>query len=389
MERPFGAADVSGPAKSGIARLDPEFTRKRLQAWFAARTPRAKDLTVGPVTFPTEGGRSAESSFIDVKFVLDGQLVEEQFVVRREFGAGEIFLGADLSLPWNMMQALAGRPGVPVPECVAVENDPEVLTTPFLVMRRRPGRIAPLSPNYNLQGWVAELTPDQRGILWRNGIEQIARIHGLDWRDGFGFLHESAQGAPGLDQYLSWLERWYRWAIGERRFEIGEAALDYLLRNRPDNPRVDVLWGDATPHNLLFNDDLSVSAVLDWEAARLGPGETDLAWWIFFNELLSEGIEVERLAGLPSRAETIALYEAASGRSAQDMDYYSLLSEFRMTTVGIRAGDRRAGGQGKVPVDEFYQNPSARMVARRLGMTLPPTGPAYEASCALLGKIGK
>lgn len=360
-----------------------------MQAWLSARMPHALDLTVGPVRFPTEGGRSAESSFLDVSYQRDGVTVCEHFVVRREFAAGEIFLGADLRLPWKMMQALAGKPGIPTPECIGIELDPGVLTTPFLVMRRLPGRIAPLSPNYNLEGWIVDLTPKQRGILWRNGIEQVARVHQLDWRDGFQFLDDPARGAPGLDQYLAWLEEWYRWAIGERRFEIGEAALDYLKRFRPSNPRVDVMWGDPTPHNILFDDDLTVSGVLDWEAARLGPGEADLAWWIFFNDLLSDAIEVERLPGLPSRAETIAIYEAATGRKAQDMEYYSTLAEFRMATVGVRAADRRAGGLGRVSVDDLAQNPSARLVAGRLGLPLPPKGSAYEASCALLGKRRK
>ena len=367
-------------------RLDPEVMRSRMQGWLTARMPEAKNLTVGPVHFPTEAGRSAESSFIDIRYERGGERVEDHLVVRREYAGGEIFLGADLTLPWTMMQAVAAHSDIPVPECIGIELDPDVLTTPFLVMRKRPGRIPSLTPNYNLEGWITQLAPERRTILWRNGIEQIARVHALDWRDGFAFLDDPAKGEAGLDQYLAWLEAWYRWAIGDRYFPVGDAALEHLLGHRPANARVDLLWGDAMPHNILFNEDLTVSAVLDWEAARLGPCEADLAWWIFFNELLAEGIEVERLPGLPSRAETIAIYEAASGRAAQDMDYYSLLAEFRMTTVGIRAGDRRAGGPGRTSVDDMWQNPSARMAARRLGMAMPEKGPAYAASCALLGK---
>lgn len=367
-------------------RLDPEIMRSRMQAWLAQRMPEAIDLAVGPVHFPTEAGRSAESSFIDISYERNGARVEDHLVVRREYAGGEIFLGADLMRPWTMMQAVAAHSDIPVPECVGIELDPEVLTTPFLVMRKAPGRIPSLTPNYNLEGWITALTPGERTTLWRNGIAQIARVHELEWREGFEFLDDPAKGDTGLDQYLAWLEAWYRWAIGDRHFPVGEAALERLLSHRPVNARVDVLWGDAMPHNILFNEDLSVSAVLDWEAARLGPGEADLAWWIFFNELLAEGIEVERLPGLPSRAETVAIYEAASGRTAQDMDYYSLMAEFRMTTVGIRAGDRRAGGPGRTSVDDMWQNPSARMAARRLGLAMPEKGPAYAASCALLGK---
>ena len=357
-----------------------------MQAWLAARMPDASDLVVGPVHFPTEAGRSAESSFIDLSYERDGRRVEDHLVVRREYAGGEIFLGADLTLPWKMMHAVAAHSDVPVPECVGIELDPSVLTTPFLVMRKKPGRIPSLTPNYNLTGWITDLTPDQRATVWRNGVAQIARVNAIDWRQGFEFLQDPAGGPTGLDAYLAWLETWYRWAIGDRHFPLGEAALAHLLENRPANPRTQLMWGDAMPHNVLFNDDLSVSAVLDWEAARLGPGEADLAWWIFFNELLAQGIEVERLPGLPDRAETVAIYEAESGRRVEDMDYYSLMAEFRMTVVGVRAGDRRAGGIGRLKVEDMLQNPSARMLARRMDVPLPEKGPAYEASCALLGK---
>ena len=368
-----------------MQRLAPEVIREKIGPWLESRIAGASNVTVAPVSFPTAGGRSAESSYIDIAFDREGRREIERLVMRREFD-DDIFLDADIRLPWRMMRAVREHSDVPVPECIGIEIERSVLTTPFLVMRRCSGRIAPQAPNYNIAGWIAELAPHERARLWRNGIEMIGRVHALDWRDGFDFLDDPSRGETGLDQYLDWLERWYLWALAGRVLPLGEAALSYLKTRQPAGPHVDVLWGDAAPHNLLFNDDLSVSAVLDWETARLGPGESDLAWWLFFDELMSTGIEVERLPGLPDRTETIAIYEAVSGRRAEDMEYYSALSEFKMMVVSVRASDRRAGGRGEISVEQIVQSPAARMLAGRLGLAVPARGPAYEAACALLGR---
>ena len=368
-----------------MERLAPEVIRERIRPWLESHIAGASNLSVAPVSFPTAGGRSAESSYIDVAFDRDGRRETERFVMRREFD-DDIFLDADIRLPWRMMRAVREHSQVPVPECVGIEVERSVLTTPFLIMRRCPGRIAPQAPNYNIAGWIADLAPAQRRRLWSNGIEMIARVHAIDWRNGFQFLDDPSRGETGLGQYLEWLERWFRWALAGRELPLGETALGYLKVQRPATPRVDVLWGDAAPHNILFNDDLSVSAILDWETARLGPGESDLAWWLFFDELMSSGIEVERLPGLPDRTETIAIYETASGRRVQDLDYYSVLSEFRMMVVSIRAADRRAGRKGAIGVEQIVQGPAARMLAARLGLPVGERGVAYEAARSLLGR---
>jgi aminoglycoside phosphotransferase (APT) family kinase protein len=358
--------------------LDPQAMRQRLQPWLAEKLPGARNLVVDPLRLAMEAGNSAETFFFDVSYDRGGEGVRESLVMRRQRAGADLFLDADLALPWRMMQAMGAHSNIPVPACFGVEFDCSILAAPFLVMRKLPGRIPPHRPNYNLGGWVVGLSPKARGALWRNGIETIASINRLDWRKGFTFLDDRARGDPGLDQYLNWIEAWYRWAIRGRGFPLGDAALDQLLGNRPSNPGVEVLWGDPSPHNMLFQDDLCVSGVLDWEMAALGPGEADLAWWIFFDELVSEEIDVPRLAGLPGRAESIAIYETAVGRKAEDMDYYGLLAEFRMSVTGIRLADRKAGGEGKANTESILQRPVMRMMARRLGLREPEQGPEYK-----------
>src|SRR3546814_11782936 len=69
--------------------------------------------------------------------------------------------------------------------------------------------------------------------------------------------------------------------------------LDYILQNKPAQAPVNVLWGDATPSNVMFDDEGKVKALIDWELATLGPAELDLAWWLYFDDLFSRRFRSE------------------------------------------------------------------------------------------------
>src|SRR3546814_15961891 len=81
---------------------------------------------------------------------------------------------------------------------------------------------------------------------------------------------------------------------------ITDAALAYVLDNRPSEAGVSVLWGDPTPSNTMFRPDGTVAALIDWELAALGPPEIDLAWWLYFDELFIITFGVKRLEEIVS-----------------------------------------------------------------------------------------
>lgn len=360
-------------------------SEERLAAWLRGTSigPNVRVLTL---TAAAGAGFSAETAFAQVECIEAGRSRREQLVVRRQIEGSELFLDSDLNLPYRMMAAIGVQPSIPVPQLIGIEFDRAVLGAPFLVMRQMEGRVVHQSPNYNRQGWVRDLPRERRGVVWRNALQVLAEIHGLDWRRGFDFLDRPERGRPGLDQYLSWVEEWYLWARGGRPHPVTDSALDYLKRNRPRETRVGVLWGDPTPSNILFRDDLSISAVIDWEMAALGPPEADVAWWLFFDDLFSTGMGVARLEGLPDRSTSIEWYESFAGRRLENMDYYDVLATFRMAIVGMRAVDRQIG-LGRIPVTTTARThaPIVRMLAGKLGEPLPEVGHDFFEFMAALG----
>jgi aminoglycoside phosphotransferase (APT) family kinase protein len=139
-----------------------------------------------------------------------------------------------------------------------------------------------------------------------------------------------------------------------------------------------VLWGDPTPSNVMFNADGSVAALIDWELAALGPPELDLAWWLYFDDLFSRRFGVTRLPGLPTRDESVAIYEEAAGRKVQHLEYYDIVAALRMALVAVGAFNRQVG-IGNITADNKSLNANLMTLylAERLGLDLPELGPDF------------
>ncbi|WP_060978207.1 MULTISPECIES: phosphotransferase family protein [Pseudomonadota] len=353
----------------------------RLRDWLESHVAGWRNVRLRPLEVSLGSGFSAEIFFVDVEFETASGVQARTLVVRRQPTSFEVVLGSSLALQGNMMAALDRLKVTPVPEWIGMEFDPEVLGMPFLVMGRVEGQSATQRPNYNMTGWLADMLPPQRAATWRNAIEAFAQMSRIDWqRDGFTFLARPEWGAPGLDQYLGHLEAWYHGCRKDRVLPYIDAAMIYIRDHQPADTTVNVLWGDSTPSNVMFSDDGRVNALIDWELAALGPSELDLAWWLYFDDLFSRRFGVARLEGLPTREQSIAIWEAAVGRTAQHMAYFDVVVALRMALVVVGAFDRQVG-IGNIQADNKSLNANfmTLYLAERLGMDLPELGPDFYA----------
>jgi aminoglycoside phosphotransferase (APT) family kinase protein len=353
--------------------------RARLRDWLKAHVEGWSNVRLRPMEVSLGSGFSAEILFVDVDYDDANGAQSRTLVVRRQPTDFEVVLGSSLALQGNMMAALDRLKITPVPDWIGMELSPDVLDLPFLIMGRVEGQSATQRPNYNSEGWIVEMTPAQRGATWKNAIEAFAQMSRIDWqKDGFGFLANAAWGAPGLDQYLGHLEAWYQGCRKDRVMLYVDAAMRYIRDRQPTGTAVNVLWGDSTPSNVMFAPDGRVNALIDWELAALGPSELDLAWWLYFDDLFSRRFGVTRLKGLPSRDESVAIWEAAAERKAERLDYYDVVVALRMALVAVGAFDRQVG-IGNISADNksLDANLMTLYLAERLGMDLPELGPDF------------
>src|SRR5690606_26617607 len=141
--------------------------------------------------------------------------------------------------------------------------------------------------------------------------------------------------AQQLDYYrdaVEWAERLHR------PYPHLHRAYQWLVENQPVDEPLALSWADAKLGNCVYHDDGRLVGVLDWEQATLASPVDDLAWWLMLDESLCTGYGLPRLAGLPSREETVAHWERASGFSARHLPYYDVFAAWRMAYVMARIG---------------------------------------------------
>jgi aminoglycoside phosphotransferase (APT) family kinase protein len=348
-----------------------EQSSHRLRDWLKA----SLDRDFVDVRFaPASNGFSAETLFATL-VPADGQPTQE-VVLRIEQPGGHIFLDTDIEVQASTIRALAKR-GVPVPRLLALEADTSVIGRRFMVMSHVRGRGFPQAPNYYANGWVLELDPARRARLWHNALSLLGRINRLRPTDGFEFLDRPHYGAAGIDQYLGWLRAWRDEALGGAPNPVIDTALAYLEANRPRATATSLIWGDSNPCNILFRDDLTVAAALDFEAAALGPGEVDLGWWFFLDRTRRAGRAP--LEGVPDRQHCIAIYEQAVGRPAVAVDYFEILGGVRMALVIASTASRLvAAGQLPAKTAVAIDNPMTATVAKLIHIEPPTPGEDFR-----------
>jgi len=229
-----------------------------------------------------------------------------------------------------------------VPPVRWFEADESYLGAPFFVMSHVDGRVPADTPPYTQDGWLlTEASPAERRTLVESGLGALVQIHAVDWRDlGLEQLSKPQYGRLGFEQQLRYYEAAFDWAEREAGFPapaVPRAALEWVQAHAPaDDPEITLCWGDARINNQLFGPDYRVAAVLDWEMVTLADPMMDLAWWLFLDRHFHEGMQAARMEGFPTREEMVAFYERASGRTAQDLDFYERFAGLRFAVVMMR-----------------------------------------------------
>jgi len=333
---------------------DLETTRNRLVDWFAGLLPDATDVEVGELTGPGATGFSSDTILFDLNYSERGRVVSKALVARIQPSGFQLFPEYDLPAQYGIMKALAPT-DVAVPKMLWNEWTGDVIGDAFYVMERVVGQTPADNPPYTAEGFLKEMSPADQGALWRGYIETLVAIHRLDPIElGLGGLAMPELGATPIDQELRYYENFYHWAYPEGGHPVVEPSLEWLRAHRPPMPdRIGLSWGDSRIGNMIF-DGTKCVAVIDWEMARLGDPVMDLAWGFFLSRYHSEGTGNPMLPGFPSRAESVAMYEAGVGRPAEHLEYYEILAGMRFSVILIRLA-KQLKHYGALPADHNFE----------------------------------
>ncbi|MGW7586411.1 phosphotransferase family protein [Kitasatospora sp. NPDC054768] len=266
-----------------------------------------------------EGGRS------NLTYVLsDGAF---RAVLRRPPLGHVLATAHDMGREYRVMTALRDT-GVPVPRTLLLDPDTDTLGAPWYLMEYVPGTAhrdaAPL----------AALGEQRVHALGRRLVDTLATLHGID---------PAAVGLADFGRPEGYLERqlrrWSKQLEASRSRDLPD--LDRLragLAERlPVSPAPALVHGDYRLDNVLVDADDTIAAVLDWEMSTLGDPLTDVGLLVMYTELAGVGGGIIPSAmtapGFPKPDEIVSSYADATGRRAEDLDWYVAFASFKLAAV--------------------------------------------------------
>jgi aminoglycoside phosphotransferase (APT) family kinase protein len=353
-----------------LARRDDAELARGLTAWCANRWPEARYAIAG-LDRPRSGWTN-ETLLVALRGEgLQGADQDRRLVVRLP-PAVPTWPVYDLAAQARVIDAL-GRASIPVPEVVAYEADEQWLGVAFLVMSHAPGRPGAEVPA--LDPWVTDAAPETQRYMHEQFVDMLARIHRVDWRASDLAAGSVVRGGERslAREVARWVD-YVDWASDGAPTRALADAIDWCVATIPEaEPPASLCWGDARIGNVLFDDDRSITSVLDWEQATVGPAEMDLGWYLALDELTTHFVK-QTVPGFLSRAEIIARYEAELGRRVVDLEWHEIFALVRSTAINDRQARLAAESGVPYPGVAGESNPVLRVIARRIDAFGRPTG---------------
>lgn len=280
----------------------------RLLAWLREGVAGLAPRDVVVTQF--RGGQSNPTYWLGVT----GEDGAETELVLRKKPPGKILPSAHaIEREYRVMRALAGT-DVPVPETLALCEDPAVIGTPFFLMRKVEGTVHwdPTVPELPSNG--------ARRALYEEYVRVLAAIHSVD---------VTARGLADFGRVGGYVprqvERWSLQYEASRTEHIPamEALMEWLRTHAPETDETSLVHGDYRIDNLVFAgtpDEPVAVATLDWELSTLGHPLSDLAYACLGYHMNIPGrgglagVDLAAI-GIPSQDELVALYAARTGRT--------------------------------------------------------------------------
>ena len=124
---------------------------------------------------------------------------------------------------------------------------------------------------YTVEGFVIDMSPQDRRLWHRNALEVLTRVGKVDWRAaGFDYLDMSHHGPLGPEQRQGYFRHYLDWATKGEIHPVAHPAFERLLEIWPDDgEHIELCWGDARVGNQMSRG-TEIIGVFDWEMVSLG-----------------------------------------------------------------------------------------------------------------------
>jgi len=310
---------------------------ERLTPWFSEHVAPVSSLSAEVIGH----GRS------NLTYRLSGDGAE--WVLRRPPLSHVLPTAHDMKREYRVISALEPT-RVPVPHAIALCEDTSVNDAPFYIM-----------------SFVRGLVPNDPNAVKQRYDEPTLRRIGEELIDTLAALHTLDPASVGLADFgkpQGFIARQVKRFTGQieqsktRDVPELEELARRLAASIPPESGAAIVHGDYRLDNCVLTDDGHIAAVLDWEMATLGDPLADLGMQIMYWADTSPGStpgapgissnSVTALPGFLSRAEAIDRYAKTTGADLSNLDFYAVLSFFKLAVIleGINARYLEGGTVG-------------------------------------------
>jgi aminoglycoside phosphotransferase (APT) family kinase protein len=309
-----------------------------LQGWLEHRLEDAVDVEITDLSSPRTG-YSGETLLFEARWVDHEGPRHKRLVARVRPSGYSFFPDVDLEMHFRILRALEAT-DVPAPRVYWYHDaDDSPFGEPFFVMEWIAGHVPAEYPPYTVGGWIVESSPPEQRQVYHRALDELARIHQLDWRCmDLGFLPALADGPPGMATEIRQFERYLDWVLERRDHPLLVDALTWLKANLPQDRALCLNWGDAKFSNIVYRG-LRPVGLLDWELATIAPPEADLAFWLVYHDLITRAQGFPSLPGFPSDEAAVEYYESRTGRRIRDLHWHRIWQIFRLAVMSSRLTD--------------------------------------------------
>jgi aminoglycoside phosphotransferase (APT) family kinase protein len=219
--------------------------------------------------------------------------------------------------------------GFPVARPYALCADADVIGAIFYVMELVDGRAY-------TDGALPQFEPSMRRHMYEQLVDTLADLHNID-PEAAGLGDFGKSGNYFERQVARWT-RQYRDSQTDVLPEM-ERLIDYLPKSLPEQSRVSIVHGDYRIDNVLYREEGTLAAVLDWELATLGDPVADFSYLAMQWMMPADGgaglagLNLNAL-GIPPLDEVVSRYSQRSGVPVADkLDWYFAYNLFRLAGI--------------------------------------------------------
>ncbi len=315
-----------------------ELPLERLEAWLKEHLPEV----AGPLLveqFPA--GHS------NLTYLM--RCGRNELVLRRPPFGNQVKSAHDMGREFRVLSRLS-KVYSPAPRPYAFCDDETVIGAPFYVMERRRGLILRTHATSQLA-----LDPDMARRLSASLIDQLARLHSIDYRAAD--LADLGKPEGYIERQVGgWSKRYEQARTGEVP-EMDRVAR-WLSGHLPAESRAAVIHNDYKYDNIVLSPDdpTRIVAVLDWEMATLGDPLMDLGttlgYWIESGDpepLRKTAFGPTAVPGSLTRRKLVARYEEQTGRPVPEPLFYYCFGLFKIAVIVQQIYARYVRGHTRDP----------------------------------------